>query len=249
MFCVEASVASGFHGGLGKAHGKMRQARHGAGRVLGLGGAGAANIKAHTRAILCHWLVERGGRMDEHTGRAAHARGQCDAPRRDQIKTARGRTEIGDDASSRACAQTFFGRPKHMLRIHRAQIEQAREIDPMRGKTQRIGRAIFTGGKFIADENELARCVGGKPLGERQRKSRRRRAIAHAGGGDFIKCAGKKPAQGLVEGAGPVFCAKPAGAGRESRGCETCPSPSACPRLFKPRNGFAEKADPVRTAV
>lgn len=140
--------------------------------------------------------------MNEHARRAAHARGQCDAPRRDQIESARGRTQIGDHASGRPAAQAFLQRPEQILRADRAHIEKVSRVEPMRGKASPVRRAGLAGGKFVIDENDGCLRFRATARGHGQRKTGGRRAVAHAGGGGFIKRAGKKPAQSPVERAG-----------------------------------------------
>ena len=63
---VEAAHFSGFNAGLGEAHGEMGFVRHRAAVVVWFSRAGAANFKAHARAILRHRSVESGWRMKQH---------------------------------------------------------------------------------------------------------------------------------------------------------------------------------------
>jgi len=242
ILCVEAAHFSRFNAGLGEAHSEMGFVGHRAAVVVWFSRSGAANFKAHARAILRHGSIERGGRMKQHGRCAAHARGHGDASCGDEIKSARGRAQIRHHASRRFGAQTFFKRPEQILRAGAAHINEPRQIKPVGGQPQPIGRTRLAGGKFIADENERRLRLGRQPRAQTESKTARRRMVAHARGRSLIKRAGKEPAQRPVERARrPLPPERRLGEG--GRGRETPPS------LFKARERFAEKADPVRAAV
>ena len=202
-------------------------------------GGPRANFKAHARAVLGLRTAEGARRMQQDRGGAADARGLRQAARGDEIELPRRRAEIGDDGRRRPAAQRLFHRPQQVRPALRAHEDEAGGVEPVRGDSWPIGRAVFAGGKFVAHPQDGAVMGGGEAGRERQREAGGGRQIAHARGRRLIKRAAEQPAEQPVEGK----TLPPVGEFPHRRGGHPAAS------LLQPRKSLAEKADSFRTAA
>jgi len=144
--CVEAGHASGFDARLCEAHAEMRGAGDWADALLrGRDGGTRGNLEPHARAVLRLRAAKRARRMNEDRGRAAGARGLREAPRGDEIELPRRGAEIGDDDRRRRAAQRLFDGPQQVCAALRAHEHETRGVEPVRGDSRPVGRAVFAG--------------------------------------------------------------------------------------------------------
>ena len=129
-------------------------------------------------------------RWHDQAGRAAFLRREHEAARGGEIVRFEA-PDFGRHGRHGPAFQCFFHRPEAVLPVRGLDHDEARGIDPMRGKARRIGRARLGFGMILDDPDDRRVCMegGGETRGQGQGKARRCRGIAGARRHDFMQGA------------------------------------------------------------